>query len=488
MTDPLDRLGDDYEAVIGLEVHCQLLTDAKLFSGASAAFGAPPNTEVAPVDMGLPGTLPVVNRRAVEFALKAGLAVDADINRESRFARKQYFYPDLPKGYQISQHEEPLCEHGELRVEPEEGEATTVGIRRIHMEEDAGKSTHLEGEPHTLVDLNRCGVPLIEIVSEPDIRTPGQARAYMKSLRNLVVWLGINDGDMSEGSLRCDANVSVRPAGAEEFGTRTELKNINSFKFVHDGLAHEIGRQIEVLESGSEVSQQTRLYDPDAGETRKMREKEESHDYRYFPEPDLPPLVIDEDWLRSVEASLPELPREKRARYVEEFGLSEDDAGVLTSDRARADFFEEVVSRDSNEPGDVANWIINELSRALNDRDQTVDEARIQPSQMARIIELVGDETISQNAGFEVLEVILEEGGDPDELVEERGLEQMSDESQLESVVDEIIEENPEQVQDFRDGNEGVVGWFIGQVMQATQGKANPKVARELLQEKLRDS
>lgn len=488
MTDSLDRLGDDYEAVIGLEVHCQLLTDAKLFSSAPAAFGAPPNTEVAPVDMGMPGALPVVNRRAVEFALKAGLAVGADINRESRFARKQYFYPDLPKGYQISQHEEPLCEHGELRIDPEEGDATTVGIRRIHMEEDAGKSTHLEGEPHTLVDLNRCGVPLIEVVSEPDIRTPAQARAYMKALRNLVVWLGINDGDMSEGSLRCDANVSVRPVGAEEFGTRTELKNINSFKFVHDGLAYEIGRQIEVLESGGGVAQQTRLYDPDVGETRTMREKEESHDYRYFPEPDLPPLVIDEDWLEAVEASLPELPREKRARYVEEFGLGEDDADVLTSDRGRADFFEEVVSREGVEAGDVANWIINDLSRALNDRDQTVDEARIQPSQMARIIELVGDETISGNGGFEVLEAILDEGGDPDEIVEERGLEQMSDESQLESVVDEIIEENPEQVQDFRDGNEGVVGWFIGQVMQATQGKANPKVARELLQEKLRDS
>jgi len=488
MTDALDKLGEEYEAVIGLEVHCQLMTDAKLFSSASAAFGAPPNTEVAPVDMGLPGTLPVVNRRAVEFALRAGLALEADINQWSQFARKQYFYPDLPKGYQISQHEHPLCESGRLTVDPEDGERRTIGIRRIHMEEDAGKSTHLREVPHSLVDLNRCGVPLIEIVSEPDIRTPAEARAYMKTLRDLVVWLDINDGEMSEGSLRCDANVSVRPAGREAFGTRTELKNINSFKFVHDGLAYEIGRQIEVLEAGGEVEQQTRLYDPDAGKTVAMRSKEESHDYRYFPEPDLPPLVVDDDWLEAVEASLPELPGEKRDRYTSEYGLGDYDAGVLTGERAVAEFFEEIVGKDRAEPESVANWIINDVMRALNERDLAIDASQLIPADLARIVELVDDETISQNGGFEVLEEILDHGGDPDEIVEQKDLEQMSDEGELAEIIEEIIEENPEQAQQVREGEHQVIGWFIGQVMQATRGQANPKVARELLQEKLEET
>ena len=478
-------LGEKYEAVIGLEVHCQLLTDSKLFSNASAAFGAPPNTEVSPVDMGLPGVLPVVNRRAVEFAMRAGLAVEADINRWSQFARKNYFYPDLPKGYQISQHEYPLCEDGELEIELEDGETKTIGIQRIHLEEDAGKSTHLEYEPHSLVDLNRCGVPLIEIVSKPDIRTPEEARAYMKQLRDIVVWLGINDGDMSEGSLRCDANVSIRRTGAEEFGTRTELKNINSFKFVHDGLAYEIERQIDVLESGGEVVQETRLYDVDEGKTFGMRSKEESHDYRYFPEPDLPPLVIDDDWLDGVRASLPEMPAEKRRRYRDEFGLGDYDAGVLTSDRSVAEFFEKVVAGEPAAPKSVANWIINELMSALNERDETIDTATLTAGELATIIGLVADETISQNAGKEVIDEMLESGGDPETIVEERGLEQVSDESELAGIVGEIIEDNPDEVEAYREGKKQLIGWFIGQVMQATQGKANPKVARELLQTEL---
>jgi len=488
MTDPLERLGDDYEAVIGLEVHCQLRTDSKLFSATSTTFGAPPNTQVAAYDMGLPGVLPVVNRRAVEFAIEAGLALNADINQWSRFARKNYFYPDLPKGYQISQHEHPLCEDGALEIEVD-GDTRRVGIERIHLEEDAGKSTHAGEGGYSLVDLNRCGVPLIEIVSRPDLRTPEGARTYMKRLRDIVVWLGVSDGEMSEGSLRCDANVSVRPVGEEELGTRTELKNINSFKFVRDGLAYEIGRQIELLEAGERVPQESRGFDPDSGETQTLRAKEESEDYRYVPEPDLPPLVVDDEWLEAVEESLPELPGEKRERYEREFEIDADDADVLTSDRDLAEYFESVVDaledRDAGSPTGAANWIINELSSALNDRDLSVDEAGVDPRDFARVVELVDDETVSSNGGQELLEALVDEGGDPDEIVEERDLEQVSDEGELETIVDEVLEENPEQVEEFRAGGEQVVGWFIGQVMRATGGQANPKVVRELLQEKL---
>jgi len=488
MTDTLEKLGDDYEAVIGLEVHCQLLTDSKLFSGTSTGFGAPANTQVAAYDMGLPGVLPVVNRRAVEFAVKAALALHADIHQWSQFARKNYFYPDLPKGYQISQHEHPLSENGWLEIEVD-GEARRIGIERIHLEEDAGKSTHVEEGDHSLVDLNRCGVPLIEIVSRPDLRTPEGASTYMKRLRDLVVWLGVNDGDMSEGSLRCDANVSVRPTGEEAFGTRTELKNINSFKFVRDGLAYEIGRQIELLDNGESVPQETRGFDPDAGETFTMRVKEESEDYRYFPEPDLPPLVVDDEWLEAVESSLPELPREKRDRYEREFALETYDAEVLTSERALAEFFEDVVAalegRDDGTPTDAANWIINELRSVLNDRDVGIDDADLKAAEFARIVELVADETISSNGGQEVLEALLDDGGDPDAIVEERNLEQVSDESELEGIVEEVIADNPDEVEEFRDGKDQLLGWFIGQVMGATGGQANPKVVRELLRDKL---
>jgi aspartyl-tRNA(Asn)/glutamyl-tRNA(Gln) amidotransferase subunit B len=483
----LDRLGDDYEAVIGLEVHCQLATDSKLFSRAPTQFGAPPNTQVAPVDMGLPGALPVLNRRAVEFAIRAGLALNADIRRRSRFARKNYFYPDLPKGYQISQHALPLCEGGHLEVEPDEGPSRRVGIDHVHLEEDAGKSQHLEGREESLVDLNRCGVPLIEIVSDPDLRTPSQARAYMKQLRDIVVYLGISDGDMSEGSMRCDANVSVRPVGAERHGTRTELKNINSFKFVHDGIAHEIERQIDVLESGGEVEQQTRLYDPDADETRVMRTKEESHDYRYFPEPDLPPLVVDDDWLEAVRRSLPELPSEKRARYREDFGLGDYEAGVLTAERPRAEFFETVLDHYEGSPDEAANWIINELLRVLNESEVDIESGRLSAAEFAEVLEMVDSERISQNAGKDVLAEMVETGDDPETIVEREGLEQVSDESALEGVVDEIVEDHPEQVEEYRSGKDQVLGWFIGQIMQATQGKANPKVARELLTDRLDD-
>ena len=481
----LEQLGATYEAVIGLEVHCQLSTDAKLFSRASAQFGAPANTQVAPVDMGLPGTLPVLNRRAVEFAMRAGLALNADIRHRSRFARKNYFYPDLPKGYQITQYAVPLCEAGHLEVAPESGDSRRVGIDHIHLEEDAGKSQHLEGRSDSLVDLNRCGVPLIEIVSDPDLRTPAEARAYMKKLRDIVVYLGVSDGNLSEGSMRCDANVSVRPTGDEEFGTRTELKNINSFKFVRDGLAREIERQIATFEDGGEVEQQTRLYDPDADETRAMRTKEESHDYRYFPDPDLPPLVIDDEWIESVRQSLPELRHEKRARYRETLALGDDEAGVLTARRPRAQFFESVLDHYEGSPDHVANWIINELLRVLNDFDEAIEVETLTAPAFAEMIEMVDEERISQNAGKDVLAEMVETGDAPETIVEREGLEQVSDESEIEGIIEDILDDHPEQVEEYRGGKDQVLGWFIGQVMQATQGKANPKVARELLTDKL---
>jgi aspartyl-tRNA(Asn)/glutamyl-tRNA(Gln) amidotransferase subunit B len=485
-----DILGDEYEAVIGLEVHCQLDTASKLFSGASTTYGAEPNSQVAPLDMGLPGTLPVVNRKAVEYAVRAGLALRCDVRNQTKFARKNYFYPDLPKGYQISQHRAPLCENGELVVPIDgdplgDGDVRRVGIQRLHLEEDAGKSTHLKGEPHSLVDLNRCGVPLIEIVSEPDLRTPAEARAYMKALRDIVVFLDISDGEMSEGSLRCDANVSVRRSGDEAFGTRTELKNINSFKFVHDGIAAEIRRQIELLEAGEPVEQETRLYDVDAGRTRPMRSKEESHDYRYFPEPDLPVFTIDEEWIEEIRANLPALPAERRRMYREAWDIGQDDAGVLTGHPALANFFEAAVTLYEGDAQDVANWIVNQWLRVLNDTGHAIDESGVEPDGFVRVLELVGDETISQNAGQTVLEEMITTGRDAETIVDDEGLRQMTDAGAIESLVDDVLDDNPEQFAEYRDGNNNVLGWFIGQVMQASGGSADPKIVRSLLQEKL---
>jgi aspartyl-tRNA(Asn)/glutamyl-tRNA(Gln) amidotransferase subunit B len=475
---------EKYEAVIGLEVHGQLLTDSKIFSSASTAFGADPNSQVSPVDLGLPGVLPVLNRKAVEFAMKAGLALNCEIRRWSQFARKNYFYPDLPKGYQISQFEFPICEEGHLDVPLEDGETSRIGITRIHMEEDAGKSSHVQGRPVSLVDLNRAGVPLIEIVSEPDIRSADEAVAYLKELRNILVYLRVCDGNMEEGSFRCDANVSVRPRGQEEFGTRAELKNINSFKFIRDAIEYEITRQVQLIEKGGEVVQETRLYNPDKGVTFAMRSKEESHDYRYFPEPDLPPLEIDDAWLEEVRGSLPELPAQKRARYTEDFGLSAYDAGVLTGDRALAEYYEQALDAYGDNPKGLANWVINELLSEV-DSDTGLDDFAFGPQEVARLVELIDDDTISGKIAKQVFEEMLADGGDPDDIIEEQGLKQISDEGALVTMIQEVMDENPEQVQTYRDGNHNVLGWFIGQVMQKSRGQANPQAVNELLREML---
>jgi aspartyl-tRNA(Asn)/glutamyl-tRNA(Gln) amidotransferase subunit B len=474
----------DYEAVIGLEVHVQLQTKSKIFSPASAAYGAEPNAQVSEVDLGLPGVLPVLNRRAVEYAMRAGFALNCQVREFSRFARKNYFYPDLPKGYQISQFEHPLCEHGHLDIELDDGQEKTVGITRIHMEEDAGKSSHVEGRPYSLVDLNRAGVPLIEIVGEPDLRSADEAVAYLKELRNIVVYLGITDGNMQEGSFRCDSNVSVRPKGQKELGTRTELKNINSFKFIKDAINFEIDRQIGVLEAGGEVVQQTRLYNPDKGETFSMRSKEESHDYRYFPDPDLPPLVVDADWKKRVRESLPELPADKRARYADEYELSAYDAAVLTDDRLLAEYFELAVDAHPDNPKGVANWVINELLGRL-DAQTTLEELEVGPAQLAELVALIDDDVISGKIAKQVFEEMLQSGDDPEEIVEAQGLKQISDEGALGEVIDQIIADNPDQVGQYREGNTNIVGWFVGQVMQATRGQANPQMANKMLRERL---
>ncbi|AWV89839.1 Asp-tRNA(Asn)/Glu-tRNA(Gln) amidotransferase subunit GatB [Bradymonas sediminis] len=498
-----EEIRQRYEVVIGLEVHVQLRTETKIFSGASAAYGAAPNTQVSPLDLGLPGVLPVLNMRAVEFAMKAGFALNCEVREWSRFARKNYFYPDMPKGYQITQFEHPICEFGHLEVAvdpaglapgadaPQGAEATKkVRILRIHMEEDAGKSTHVEGQPYSLVDLNRAGVPLIEIVSEPDIRSASEAVDYLKKLRNIVVYLGISDGNMQEGSFRCDANVSVRPWGQEALGTRSELKNINSFKFVHDAIDFEVNRQIAMLESGEKVVQETRLYNPDKGETFSMRSKEESHDYRYFPEPDLPPLVIDSAWMERVKTTLPELPEARRARYLGELGLSEYDAGVLTDDFLLSEYFNEAVAACPKDAKpslykSVANWIINELLARL-DGETGLADVKVRPPQLARLVQLIDEDAISGKIGKKVFDEMLASGAEPDAIIEAKGLKQISDSGALGEIIDQLIAENPEPVADYRAGNNNIVGWFVGQVMKATRGQANPKVVNKLLVEKLR--
>jgi aspartyl-tRNA(Asn)/glutamyl-tRNA(Gln) amidotransferase subunit B len=474
-----------WETVIGLEIHAQLATRSKIFSGSPTAYGADPNTQANLVDLGYPGVLPVLNGEAVRMAIRFGLATGAKISRRSVFARKNYFYPDLPKGYQISQYERPVVEDGSLDIVLDDGTRKTIGITRAHLEEDAGKSLHEDFHGLSGIDLNRAGTPLLEIVSEPDLRSAKEAIAYLKKVHTLVQYLEICDGNMQEGSFRCDANVSVRPVGQAEFGTRAEIKNVNSFRFVERAINYEVDRQIELLESGRKVVQETRLYDPDKGETRSMRSKEEANDYRYFPDPDLLPLAIDEATIDEVRKTMPELPDEKAARFVREHGLSEYDAGVLTASRELADYYETVVRKLAGQPKLAANWVMGELSGALNRDNLDVTGSRIGADALAGLLARIVDDTISGKIAKEVFEAMWSEGKSADEIIEAKGLRQITDTSAIEKAIDEVIAKNPGQLADYRSGKDKLFGFFVGQVMKATGGKANPAQLNELLKRKL---
>ncbi|NNC78206.1 MAG: Asp-tRNA(Asn)/Glu-tRNA(Gln) amidotransferase subunit GatB [Woeseiaceae bacterium] len=474
-----------WEVVIGLEVHTQLATQSKIFSGASTAYGAEPNTQACLVDLGYPGTLPVLNEEVVRMATMFGLAVNATVARRSIFARKNYFYPDLPKGYQISQFELPIVEHGELFIDDGNGGEKRIGITRAHLEEDAGKSIHEGLDRSSGIDLNRAGTPLLEIVSEPDLRSAKEAVDYMRRIHTIVRYLGISDGNMQEGSFRCDANVSIRPRGQQELGTRTELKNLNSFRFVERAINFEIERQIDVLEDGGTVVQETRLYDSDKDETRPMRSKEEANDYRYFPDPDLLPVEIGDDYIDAVRKTLPELPDAKRERFVSDYGLKDDDAAILTVNRALSDYFEAATKSCDAKPQVVANWVIGELSGALNRDGLDIEESRISPAALSELVNRIADNTISGKIAKEVFEAMWSGEGGADEVIDKRGLKQITDTSAIESVIDRIIADNPEQVAEYRSGKEKLIGYFVGQVMQETQGKANPGAVNKILKDKL---
>ena len=474
-----------WESVIGLEVHIQLRTESKIFSGASTKFGSDPNVQACSIDIALPGVLPVCNLEAVRMAVKFGLAVGATINRKSIFERKNYFYPDLPKGYQISQYQIPIVSGGSLETEVE-GESKVVGLTRAHLEEDAGKSLHEQFEHATGIDLNRAGTPLLEIVSEPEIRSAAQAADYMRKLRSLVTYLGICDGNMQEGSLRCDANVSVRPVGQEELGTRTELKNINSFRFVEKGIEVEIERQIDILESGGTIIQETRLFDTKHNVTRPMRGKEDAQDYRYFPDPDLPPLVVSEDFVEDVRKELPELPNARKERFMEQLGLSESDAGQLTQSRELADYFEEALGDAPENAKSVANWINVELTSYLNKSGLSIQDSKVNAITIGMIVTCIAEGIISGAGGKTLLQALWE---NPQQSVEaviiEKGLRQMDDAEELQRLVDLVIRDNPEQVQKVKDGNAKILGYLVGQVMKLSKGKANPKSVNESLRNKL---
>lgn len=472
-----------YEAVIGLEVHAQLLTESKAFAPVSTEFGGSPNTQVTPLCLGHPGTLPVLNENLVRYIIKMGLATNCEISRKSIFARKNYFYPDLPKGYQISQYETPICHDGHITIN-DEGEERTIGITRIHMEEDAGKSIHDQDPYHTLVDLNRAGVPLIEIVSEPDMRTPQEAYQYLTRIKQIVQYLEICDGNMEEGSLRCDANVSVRPKGQKEFGTRTELKNMNSFRNVERAIQFEIDRQTELLESGGEVVQETLLWDANKMETRTMRSKEEAHDYRYFPEPDIPPVVVSDSLLEDIRRELPELPDVRLKRFINKLGLSEDDAKTLTEDRYLADYFESVLHEADNAKA-VANIVLSEVLRILNEQSMDIREFGVSAQRLAGLISLKEEDKINSSAMTEIFDAMVKGDKSAEELAEEMNLLQVSNTDFIEPIVDDVISENPDEVQRYKEGKKGLVGFFIGQVMQRSQGKANPNLVRELISSKL---
>ncbi len=473
----------EYEAVIGLEVHAQLLTESKIFCGCSTKFGAPPNTHVCPVCLGMPGVLPVLNQKVVEFTIRAGLATNCAIQSKSVWARKNYFYPDLPKNYQISQYELPICLDGWLDIEVE-GQSRRIGITRIHMEEDAGKLVHDPSLPVSYVDYNRTGVPLMEIVSEPDLRTPQEAGAYLRALRDILVYLEVCDGNMEEGSFRCDANVSLRPVGQAELGTKAELKNMNSFRGVTKALEYEIRRQRAILDEGGQVRQETRLWDADAGKTHGMRGKEEAHDYRYLPDPDLPPLVVDDQWIERVRAGLPELPAAKRARFVEQYGLGDYDAGVLTASKALAEYYEAVVAAGAA-PKAAANWVMSDLLGALRAAGLELGASPVPPAGLAELIKLIKDGTISGKIAKEVFAEMMASGKAAAAVVEEKGLTQVSDEGELEAILQGIFQANPAEVEAFKGGKKKLMGFFVGQVMKATKGQANPKLVNQLVNKML---
>ena len=475
----------DYETIIGLEVHVQLATKTKLFSGAATAFGAAPNAQACAVDMALPGVLPVANTEAIDMAIRLGLALEAEIGATSVFARKNYFYPDLPKGYQISQMELPIVGKGRLSIDLEDGSQKVIGITRAHLEEDAGKSLHEEFQGLSGIDLNRSGTPLIEIVSEPELRSGAEAVAYLKKINALVRYLNISDGDMSQGSMRCDANISVRKRGSSEFGTRCEIKNVNSYRFVEKAIAFEVARQIAIVEDGGSIQQETRLYNSETDQTRPMRSKEEANDYRYFPDPDLLPVVVSSERIEQIKAAMPELPEARRQRYIDQLGLSAYDANLLSGDIDIANYFEAVLALVPAQAKLAANWILVELNALLNKHNLGIATSAIEPAQLAQLIQRISDGTISGKIAKSLFTQLWEQGGDVDQLIEAGGLKQVSDSSELSKIIDAVIAAHPQQLADYRSGKDRLFGFFVGQVMKQSRGKANPQQVNQLLKTKL---
>ena len=483
MTYLIQGADGDWEVVVGLEIHAQIVSQAKLFSGAATAFGAGPNTQVSLVDAGMPGMLPVINGYCVEQAVKTGLALKAKINKHSVFERKNYFYADLPQGYQISQYAEPIVGEGTVVLDLPDGSTRSIGLERLHMEQDAGKSMHDQDPKRSYIDLNRSGVALMEIVSKPDIRSPEEAGIYLRKMRSILRYLGTCDGNMEEGSMRADVNVSVRPVGSSELRTRTEIKNVNSVRFVMQAIEFEAGRQVEAYETGEDVVQETRLFDAAKGETRPMRAKEFAHDYRYFPDPDLLPLVLTDDDIARAKKTLPELPDDKKKRFINDYGLSAYDAGVLVADRETADYFEKAA--EGHDAKTAANWVTGNLFGALNKKGLSITESPVSAEALGELLGLIADGAISGRQAKEVFDEMMETGNAPKAIVAEKGLQQITDEAEIEAAVDKVIQDNPDQAQQVRDGNEKTIGWFVGQVMQATGGKANPKMVNDLLRKKL---